>query len=352
MNRLRVGVLGLTHDHVWGNLDRLVQLSGAELVGAADPHPSLREKFQQRYGVSDLAEDYYAFLDSHDLDAVYAFADNRTSSELAVEALNRGLHAMLEKPMAPDLELADRMYSAANRSKKKLMINWPHNWSPRIRMVHKLVKEGVVGEVFKLRYSGGHAGPREIGCSPIFCDWLYEADLNGVGALTDQGGYGATICRWFLGKPSRVMAMGGRLTKDDISDLDNVVMMLRYENAIAINEASWSWIGGFPAAGPLVYGTEGSIAAMSAREPMEVALIKKGETQLTEIKGDPLPEGEASASEYFVKRVVEDRPIEGLVSPAVCRDAQEILEAAIVSIRTGAEVTIPMDAALPGLAYC
>lgn len=351
MKRLRVGVLGLTHDHIWGNLDRLVQLPNAELVGAADPHPSLREKFSQRFGISDVAEDYYAFLDSHELDAVYAFADNRTSSELAIEALNRGLHAMLEKPMASDLELADRMYAAANLNKKKLMINWPHNWSPRIRTVHKLVKEGIVGEVFKLRYAGGHGGPREIGCSPIFCDWLYEADLNGVGALNDQGGYGATICRWFLGRPSRVMAMGGRLTKDDISDLDNVVMILRYEKAIAINEASWSWIGGFPAAGPLVYGTEGSIAAMSAREPMEVALIKKGDTQLTEIKADPLPDGERSASEYFVKCIDEDRPIEGLVSPAVCRDAQEILEAAIVSIRTGAEVTIPMDSALPGLAY-
>jgi predicted dehydrogenase len=351
MKRYRVGVLGLTHDHIWGNLDRLVQLPNTELVGAADPHQPLREKFQQRYGNSEVAEDYYDFLDHHELDAVYAFADNRTSGELAIEALNRGLHAMLEKPMAADLELADRMYAAANLSNKKLMINFPHNWNPRIRTVYKLVKEGAVGEVFKLRFAGGHAGPREIGCSPIFCDWLYEADLNGVGALNDQACYGATICRWFLGRPSRVMAMGGRLTKTDISDLDNVVMLLRYDKAIAINESSWSWIGGYPTAGPLVYGTEGSLAALSARDTGEIALIKKGDTQLTEVKADPLPEGERSASEYFIKCIDEDRPIEGLVSPAICRDAQEILEAAVVSIRTGAEVAVPLDSALPGLGY-
>jgi predicted dehydrogenase len=351
MKRYRVGVLGLTHDHIWSNLDRLVQLPNAELVGAADPHPALREKFQQRFGIADVAEDYYAFLDSHELDVVYSFADNRTSGELAIEALNRGLHAMLEKPMANDLDLADRMYAAANANKKLLMVNWPHNWSPRIRKVYNLVKEGAVGEVFKLRYSGGHAGPREIGCSPIFNDWLYDADLNGVGALTDQGGYAATICRWFLGRPSRVMAMGGRLTKNDITDLDNVVMLLRYERAIAIAEASWSWVGGYPTTGPLVYGTEGSIAALSGKESADVAIVTKSDGQLREIKAEPLPEGERSASEYFIKCIAEERPIEGLVSPVVCRDAQEILEAAILSIRTGAEVTVPIDAALPGLGY-
>lgn len=145
--------------------------------------------------------------------------------------------------------------------------------------------------------------------------------------------------------------MGGRLTKNDITDLDNVVMLLRYERAIAIAEASWSWVGGYPTTGPLVYGTEGSIAALSGKESADVAIVTKSDGQLREIKAEPLPEGERSASEYFIKCIAEERPIEGLVSPVVCRDAQEILEAAILSIRTGAEVTVPIDAALPGLGY-
>src|SRR5450756_1418122 len=111
-------------------------------------------------------------------------------------------------------------------------------------------------------------------------DVYKRQDLNGVGALTDQGGYAATICRWFLGRPSRVMAMGGRLTKNDITDLDNVVMLLRYERAIAIAEASWSWVGGYPTTGPLVYGTEGSIAALSGKESADVAIVTKSDGQL------------------------------------------------------------------------
>jgi hypothetical protein len=48
--RIRVGVLGLTHDYIWANLDNLLKLESAELVGAAEPEPSLREKFQSRVG--------------------------------------------------------------------------------------------------------------------------------------------------------------------------------------------------------------------------------------------------------------------------------------------------------------
>jgi predicted dehydrogenase len=350
MARLRVGVLGLTHDHIWGNLDNLLKVEGAELVGAAEPDQLLREKFLARYGDRRIAGNYDALLQGgNDLQAVFVFADNRTSAELGARAASLGLHVLLEKPMASSLALADRLATAARRSGVHLMINWPHNWNPKIREAFRLTQDGAVGNVFKLRYSGGHAGPREIGCSPIFCDWLYDAARNGAGAIVDQGGYPATVCRWFLGRPNRVVAMGGRLTKDDIADVDNAVILLRYPNAIGVAETSWSWVGGLPTAGPVVYGTEGTLVAHGAREAAGVTLITRGQTEPKILDAPPLPEGERNAVEYFIASIRRERPIEGLVSPAVSRDAQEILEAAILSIGTGREIPLPLDGKLPGI---
>jgi len=349
--RIRVGVLGLTHDHIWANLDNLLKLESAELVGAAEPEPSLREKFQSRYGDKLVFDDYDALLEgSHDLQALFIFADNRASAELGARAARRGLHVMLEKPMASNLALADALAAAGKRHGSQVMINWPHNWNPKIRLAHSLVREGAVGDVYKLRYCAGHAGPHEIGCSPIFCDWLYDSQRNGAGALTDQGGYAATICRWFLGRPQRVMAMGGRLTKSDIADLDNTAILLRYDRAIAIAEASWSWVGGYPTAGPYVYGTEGSLVAHGGREEAGVTLITRKDQRPVAVEAPPLPEGERNAPEYFLSCIARERPIEGLVSSEICRDAQEILEAAILSIQRGAEVVLPLDNSLPGIA--
>ena len=349
--RIRVGVLGLSHDHIWTNLERLVQLDTAELVGAAEPDPGLREKFRQRFGDKVIVEEFDALLDgNHGLQAVFVFSDNRASAELGARAAERGLHVMLEKPMASNLELANRLYSASNRAGTIAMINWPHFWNPNIREAYRLTQAGEVGEVFKLRYSGGHAGPREIGCSPIFCEWLYDADLNGVGALTDQGGYSTTVCRWFLGRPQRVMAMGGRLTKEDITDLDNIAMVLRYDRAIAIAEASWSWVGGWPSAGPVVYGTEGTLVAHGVKDSAGISLVTKEHPDQRTVDVPPLPEGQEHAPAYFISSILNDRPVEGLVSAAVSRDAQEIMEAAILSIRTGREIVLPIDAQLPGIA--
>src|SRR5262245_7638869 len=116
-SRIRVGVLGLTHDHIWSNLDHLVALDAAELVGAAEPDPGLRERFRGRYGDKLTLADYDGLLeDDHDLQALFIFADNRASAELGARAAARGLHVMLEKPMAADLAQADRLLAAARRA--------------------------------------------------------------------------------------------------------------------------------------------------------------------------------------------------------------------------------------------
>ncbi|TAK21223.1 MAG: Gfo/Idh/MocA family oxidoreductase [Chloroflexota bacterium] len=347
--RIRVGVIGLTHDHIWSNLENLGKIDGAEIVAAAEPDAALRERFAARYGKPTF-DDYDAILDKkHDLQAVFVFGDNRESAAWAARACTLGLHAMIEKPMAADLAGADELSAAGARHGTHVMVNWPHNWNAKLRHAYRLTSDGAIGDVFKLRYSGGHAGPREIGCSPIFCDWLYDADRNGVGALVDQGGYSATVCRWFLGRPSRVMAMGGRLTKEADSDLDNAVILLRYPNAIAVAETSWSWVGGLPTAGPVVYGVEGTLVAHGARDAAGVTMIKRGEKEPTIVEAPPLLEGERNAPEYFISRIREGKPIEGLVSARVSRDAQEILEAAAESIATGQEVSFPLDGHLPGI---
>ena len=110
--RLRVGVLGLSHDHVWSNLAALATGDVGRLVAAADPDPRLRERLEATHGgVASLAG-YDALLDRRDLDAVLIFADNRTSADLGVRALQRGLPVMVEKPMAADLEGAEALRGA------------------------------------------------------------------------------------------------------------------------------------------------------------------------------------------------------------------------------------------------
>ena len=97
MARLRVGVFGLSHDHVWPNLAAVAASELGRLVAAADPDPRLRERLGRVHGDAQTHATYDALLERRDLDAVFVFADNRTSAELGRRALGRGLPVMIEK---------------------------------------------------------------------------------------------------------------------------------------------------------------------------------------------------------------------------------------------------------------
>ena len=90
MARLRVGVLGLSHDHVWANLAAIVAGEPGVLVAAAEPDARLRERLGREHGGVAALPTYEALLERRDLDAVLCFTDNRASAEWGVRATQMG----------------------------------------------------------------------------------------------------------------------------------------------------------------------------------------------------------------------------------------------------------------------
>jgi predicted dehydrogenase len=347
--RLRVGVLGLSHDHVWGNLATVATGELAVLVAGADPDPRVRERLERTHGGVQVHDTYDALLARRDLDAVLVFGDNRTSADLGVNALGRGLPVMVEKPMAADLPGADALLTAARRAGLPLMVNWPTAWRPALRHGLALVGAGAVGEPVQLSHRGGHAGPREFGCSPQFCEWLYDPARNGSGALMDYCGYGAILCRTLLGRPLAVTAVAAHLRKEALAAEDNAVVVLRYPRALGLLEASWTQIGGEPPFAMVVYGDAGTLIVHQPRPVREGQTVGPGRVQLVTSERsetiDPpaLAADERDGPTYFLSRLMDGRPIEGLCAPEVGRDVQEVLAAALQSSSTGREVSLPLD---------
>src|SRR5262249_26435051 len=175
--------------------------------------PELRARLARTHAGVDALSSHDALLERRDLDAVLVFSDNRASADLGRRAIERGLPAMVEKPMAADLAGADALLAAARARAVPLMINWPTVWRPALRHGLALAASGAVGEPVQVSHRGGHAGPREFGCSAQFCEWLYDPARNGGGALADYCGYGAILCRVVLGRPSAVSAGAAHLRK-------------------------------------------------------------------------------------------------------------------------------------------
>jgi predicted dehydrogenase len=347
MARLRVGVLGLSHDHVWGILAALAAGDVGTLAAVGEPDARLHDRLRREHGSVDLHGDFDAVLARPDLDAVFVFSDNRTSAELGVRALDRGLPVMIEKPMAADLAGADALLAVARRRGTPLMVNWPTAWRSALRHGLTLARSGAIGEPVQVSHRGGHAGPREYGCSPQFCEWLYDPARNGGGALADYCGYGAILCRTLLGRPVAVSAVAAHLRKEGLSAEDNAIVVLRYPRALALLEASWTQIGGEPAFAMTVYGDAGTLIVHQARASREGQTAGAGSVQIVtregsrQIEPPPLPPDARDGPTYFLSRLQAGQPIEGLCDPEIGRDAQEIIEAALRSAASGRQEVVP-----------
>jgi predicted dehydrogenase len=342
MARLSVGVLGLSHDHVWGNLAALHAGDAGRLVAAAEPDAQLRDKLRGLHGDVAIHESFDALLDRRDLDAVLIFSDNRTSAELGVRALDRGLPVMIEKPMAADLDGARALRAASRRAGVPLMVNWPTAWRPALRHGLSLVADGAVGEVLQLSHRGGHAGPREYGCSPQFCEWLYDPHRNGGGALVDYCGYGAVLCRLTLGRPVAATAVTPPAPrKPGLRAEDGAIVVLSYPRALGLLEASWTQIGGEPAYAMIVYGDRGTLIVHQAKPAREGERVGVGRVQVVASRGsrdiDPpaLPPEQRDGPTHFLSVVSAGREVTPFCAADVGYDVQDVIAAAQRSSATG-----------------
>lgn len=322
----RIGVLGLHHDHVWGNLEELQRTGRAELVGAADPHCELLERYQGQFG-GQIFENYDDLLEVEGLTAVYVFASNKVSEELVVKACDKGLHCMVEKPMAATLEGAQQMLAAAERNQVRLFINWPFVWWPQLRHAIDFAKSGQIGKVWQVRYRAAHQGPVELGCSRFFCDWLYDSELNGAGAMMDYCCYGAALCQVLLGSPESVHGVGlNSGSKPDLKLEDNAVLILKYPDALGLTEASWTQVGKLTAYNTAIYGTTGTLYIEPEHGGRTLLATPDDEN------GSPMhipdsPHHLETASLHFLS-AIEDPELElhPLCQPEVCSSVQAILE--------------------------
>ena len=245
-----------------------------------------------------------------------------------------------EKPMAATLEQADRMLTAARKAKTTLMINWPTAWNRGLRTAYRLVNEGAIGNMWQLLWRGGHSGPDELGCSEHFCGFLFDKHLNGAGAFNDYGGYGASMCVLFLGLPHEVVGVAGRLLKTHLPVDDNGMMILRYPHALCRLEMTWTEaVAHRPAHDVILYGTEGTLVAGS----QSVMLYTRANKDGSEVALDALPNGQTNGPEHFIACIKEGCEPAFLTQADLSRDAQEVMEAGLLSATSGTTVSLPIE---------
>lgn len=330
VGRFRVAALGLDHDHVWTVAAEFLARDDVDFVAAADGDAALRARAQSDLGVETYA-DFTELLDREQLDAVCIYTDNRASTDLTIDAAARGLHVLVEKPIARNAEDADRMIAAAERHGTRLMTNWPFAWWRNLRRAIEMAREeNSIGRIWQLRYRAAHEGIVAMGHSQQFANWVEDRERSGGGALVDYCCYGAVLARLLLGQPTAVSGLAGNFVRDDIAVEDNAVILMQYPNAMAIAEASWTQHGKLGAYAPMIYGETGSLL-VGPRAGGGLLRADLDNPAGVDIPVPPAPAHLVNAAAHFLWAVRNGEPFTELCEPAICRDATAILDAGLAS---------------------
>lgn len=344
MKPFRLLVAGMIHDHVWKMLPQFAEIPGVEIVAGADPNKPLREKLRKEFGVKTLFESPDEMFAHVEADGVLVCDSNAGSVPIVQSAAARGLHVMVEKPMAHTAAGAKKMFDAAKRAKVRLMVNWPLAWNPSVVRALELVRSGFIGPVFHARVHMAHQGPKEAGCTPYFWGWLYDEKLNGAGALVDYCCYGAAVMAMLWGKPKQVMGTAGNLVKPNFPVDDNAMIIGLWPKRTVLSQASWTQNPDYH--DMLFLGVDGTLETVRGKlihthtKPGEFSHWGADRLNQKEIKLAPLPKGYRNGPEHFVHAIRARAPFVELCSAEVGLAAQEILTAGLKSDRSGRRVTL------------
>ncbi|MBI2942442.1 MAG: Gfo/Idh/MocA family oxidoreductase [Chloroflexi bacterium] len=352
--KIRLAFVGAEHLHFRGLMKAALESPTAEVVGMAIADDEQRAFLVEQFSglpAFATAEELY---DTVKPQAIVTCIDNKNATAVIADAGARGIHVLKEKPMGATLAIADQMATTAARLGIRLMINWPHNWSPAMHHARRLADQGEIGQVWQVYSRAGHGGPprdylRRGPVSRVGWGFIVSRELDGGGASIDFCGYGAAFSRWVMGQPSRVVALGGRYARDFFTVDDNAIMILGYPKGHSVCEGTWTQpAAAFPTP-TQIYGTRGAIAVTGGAELKVAVSGQAGERVVADpktVEAPPLPDHYRSGPAYFTHCLLHDQPFEGMVTPEMSRDAQEILEAGLLSMRLGREVGLPLKAFL------
>ncbi len=179
-NRIRVGLLAygaIGHEH---NL--AVQATpGLELTAVADVNPDRIIAAQELAPDAQGFDDATAMLDSGLVDLVVVSTPPDSHARWAREALTRGIHVVLEKPMALTSAECDALMAMAAEKDLLLVVYQNRRFDQDFVTLRSLINDGAVGEVFQYdSFVGGYSRP---------CDyWHSDAAVSG-GAIFDWGSH-------------------------------------------------------------------------------------------------------------------------------------------------------------------
>ena len=313
----------------------------AELVAVVDVIEEKAKKLAEEYNVPYVYTSYEEMLKRDDIDVVNVCVPSGLHAEVAIAAARAGKHVFCEKPLDVTLEKMDAMIQAVKENNVKMGVVYQRRTFPAAIAARKAIQEGKLGKLVLgdayLKYYRDQAYYNSAG-------WRGTWELDGGGALMNQGVHGIDLIQWMVGEVESVFARSAALVRD-IEVEDTAVAVLKYKNgAFGVIQGTTSVYPGMETRFE-IHGEKGTIIFTDSGI-QEWKFIDSNETS-PEVEGTLAPSSDprniSSNGHYIliddmIQAIREDR--DPMVTGEEASKAVKLILAIYESARTGKEVKL------------
>lgn len=229
MDRIRIGIIGVgnmgsAHANCIGNSE----IDGMVLAAVCDLDPKRTEKYIGNDSKIAVYRDYRELLQSGTVDAVLIAVPHRLHAQIAIEALEAGLHVLSEKPVDIRVSQAERLNEVAEKSGKVFGIMFNQRTNPLFQKAREIVQSGQLGELKRSVWivTNWYRTQRYYDSGDWRATWAGE----GGGVLLNQAPHNLDLWQWICGMPVSVIGYCGVAKYHDIEVEDDATILVHYAN--------------------------------------------------------------------------------------------------------------------------
>ena len=279
MKKIRIGQIGIGHNHASENMAALRHLSDFyEVVGVVEPDETWWERrsgFAAYQGIPRLTEE--ELFRTPGLEAVAVETDGFELVETARRCVDHNLHVHMDKPGGEEMEPFRALLHEFRRKHLTIQLGYMYRGNPAVRFCFDAVRKGWLGEIFEVhavmnRYDGNNEDYRR---------WL--AQFRG-GAVYIFAGHLIDLVVTLLGRPLRVTPYLTKTRDDNLYDTGVTVM--EYPRAVATLRTGVTEVDGMKHRRLIVCGTKGSIEICPLEPPGDRYRLDPLQLRLTLLEGN------------------------------------------------------------------
>lgn len=189
----RFGFAGFRHGHI-NSLYKLAENNpNVEVVAAVEVDTAAREAAKKALGVKFTHENYEDMLNEKSIDVIAIGDYYGKRGSIAIAALKAGKHVYADKPLCTSLAELDEIEELSMEKNLKVGLMLDMRYNKTIPVVHRLIKEGTLGDIHAISFGGQH--PLLYGTRP---SWYFEEGKHG-GTINDIAVHGIDMVQYITG---------------------------------------------------------------------------------------------------------------------------------------------------------